>query len=93
MTTDNILNEENNEKENSQVEENSPEEEIPASQESQGETSNSEETAEQASSDSSFNEGDKVTGTVLKVEEKFVRAHIDGTDFEGIIPILSLIHI
>lgn len=87
MTTDNILNEENNEEENSQVEETSPEEENADSQESQGETSNSEETTDAESSVSSFNEGDKVTGTVFKVEEKFVRAHIDGTDFEGIIPI------
>ena len=87
MTTDNILNEENNEEENSQVEENSPEEKNEASQESQGETSNSEESADQEASVSSFSEGDKVTGTVFKVEEKFVRAHIDGTDFEGIIPI------
>lgn len=97
MTADNILNEENNEKndelENSQDEGNSPEEENQGSQEEQsqedvsvsGEQDDSEATADE--SDISFNEGDKVTGTVFKVEDKFVRAHIDGSDFEGIIPI------
>lgn len=97
MTADNILNEENNEKndelENSQDEVNSPEEENQGSQEEQsqedvsvsGEQDDSEATADE--SDISFNEGDKVTGTVFKVEDKFVRAHIDGSDFEGIIPI------
>jgi small subunit ribosomal protein S1 len=97
MTADNILNEENNEKneelENSQVEANSPEEENQGSQEAQsqedasvsGDKDDSEATADE--SDISFNEGDKVTGTIFKVEDKFVRAHIDGSDFEGIIPI------
>ncbi|CAM4148770.1 30S ribosomal protein S1 [Lacicoccus alkaliphilus] len=97
MTADNILNEENNEKndelENSQVEVNSPEEENQGSQEQQSQeddsTSGGQDDSEAASegSDVSFNEGDKVTGTVFKVEDKFVRAHIDGSDFEGIIPI------
>lgn len=97
MTADNILNEENNEKndelENSQDEVNSPEEENQGSQEEQsqedvsvsGEQDDSEATADESAI--SFNEGDKVTGTVFKVEDKFVRAHIDGSDFEGIIPI------
>ncbi len=95
MTADNILNEENNneennELENSQVEDNAPEEEEQESQPAEdapetGEEADSE-SAEDAS-ETSFNEGDKVTGTVFKVEDKYVRAHIDGTDFEGIIPI------
>lgn len=32
-----------------------------------------------------FNVGDTVSGTVYKIEDKFVKAHIDDSDFEGII--------
>ena len=37
-----------------------------------------------------FNIDDVVTGTVYKIEDKFIKAHIDGTDFEGIVPISQL---
>lgn len=37
-----------------------------------------------------FNIDDVVTGTVFKIEDKFIKVHIDGTDFEGIVPISQL---
>lgn len=37
-----------------------------------------------------FNIDDVVTGTVYKIEDKFIKAHIDGTEFEGIVPISQL---
>ena len=98
MTADNIMNEEsnneeNNELENSTIGDNSPEEENQVSEESQSQAEASEEGENPESettgneSEVSFSEGDKVTGTVFKVEDKYVRTHIDGSDFEGIIPI------
>lgn len=52
-----------------------------------------EETASESDTDTEeapFNEGDTVTGTVYKIEDKFVKAHLEGTDYEGIIPISQL---
>lgn len=72
MTTEDILNEENNE-ENNQTESDA------------SETDHSE-----ANSSSDYNVGDKVSGTVYKVEDKFIRAHLDGSDYEGIVPISQL---
>ncbi|KAA1040177.1 30S ribosomal protein S1 [Macrococcus equipercicus] len=37
-----------------------------------------------------INEGDKVTGTVQKLEDKHVVVHIDGAKYDGIIPISQL---
>lgn len=42
-----------------------------------------------------YNEGDRVTGKVTKIEEKSVTVEIDGAPFDGVIPIseLSSLHI
>ena len=39
---------------------------------------------------SEINEGDKVKGTVQKIEDKHVVVHIDGAKYDGIIPISQL---
>ncbi|WP_342387020.1 30S ribosomal protein S1 [Salinicoccus bachuensis] len=74
MTTDNIMNEENNEENN----EEQLNEEVNTSEETNGNTS------------SEFEIGDTVKGTVYKIEDKFVKAHIEDSDFEGIVPISQL---
>lgn len=73
MTTEDILNEENNEEVNNQTE---------------GDTEVDENT--EVNSSSGYNVGDKVSGTVYKVEDKFIRAHLDGSEYEGIVPISQL---
>ena len=42
-----------------------------------------------------YNEGDRVTGKVTKIEEKSVTVEITGAPFDGVIPIseLSSLHI
>lgn len=52
------------------------------------EVNTSEETGTNTSS--SFEIGDTVRGTVYKIEDKFVKAHIENSDFEGIVPISQL---
>ena len=74
MTTDNIMNEENNEESN----EEQLNEEVNTSEETDANTS------------SEFEIGDTVRGTVYKIEDKFVKAHIEDSDFEGIVPISQL---
>ncbi|GAB3072100.1 30S ribosomal protein S1 [Salinicoccus sesuvii] len=73
MTTENTVNEENNEELN---------------QENNEEVNTSEETS--ANTSSTFEIGDTVRGTVYKIEDKFVKAHIENSDFEGIVPISQL---
>lgn len=46
--------------------------------------------SEESNEDLPFNIGDVVSGTVYKIEDKFVKAHLDGSDFEGIVPISQL---
>ena len=42
-----------------------------------------------------YNEGDRVTGTITKIEEKSVTVEIAGAPFDGVIPIseISSLHI
>ncbi|SFK60023.1 30S ribosomal protein S1 [Salinicoccus halodurans] len=82
MTTDNIKNEENQEEvDNSSINENSNEvnEEVSA-----------EDTPQENEVSPGFEVGETVKGTVYKIEDKFVKAHIDDSDFEGIVPISQL---
>ncbi|WP_411844385.1 30S ribosomal protein S1 [Salinicoccus sp. HZC-1] len=82
MTTDNIKNEENQEEINdSSINEDSNE--VNEEVSTQG-------TEEENNVSSSFEVGETVTGTVYKIEDKFIKAHIDGSDFEGIVPISQL---
>lgn len=74
MTTENILNEQNNEENNGEQ----VNEEVNTSEEAESNTS------------SEFEIGDTVRGTVYKIEDKFVKAHIEDSDFEGIVPISQL---
>lgn len=78
------LNEENEENivDNDTTEDNEKEEEKKDEVESVESTESTEELP--------FNIDDVVTGTVYKIEDKFIKAHIDGTDFEGIVPISQL---
>lgn len=39
---------------------------------------------------SPFAVGDEVTGTIFNIEDKFVKVHVDDSDYEGIIPISQL---
>lgn len=73
MTTEDILNEDNNEEVNNQ----------------EGDTAEADNTND-VNSSSGYNVGDKLTGTVYKIEDKFVRAHLDDSDYEGIVPISQL---
>lgn|SRR5690625_4955713 len=82
MTTDNIKNEENQEEiDNSSINENAGgvNEEVSA-----------QDTPQENDVSSSFEVGETVKGTVYKIEDKFVKAHIDDSDFEGIVPISQL---
>lgn len=75
MTTEEMLNDENNEEEvNSEVN----------NDESQTEDNT------EISSSSDFNTGDKVSGTVYKVEDKFIKVELDDSEYEGIVPISQL---
>ncbi|WP_020008350.1 30S ribosomal protein S1 [Salinicoccus albus] len=50
----------------------------------------SDEVADEAAHQAEFEVGQTVSGTVYKIEDKFVKAHIEGSDFEGIVPISQL---
>src|SRR5699024_9325246 len=82
ITTENSKNEDNQEEvENPPINENADEvnEEVSA-----------EDAQQENEVSSSFEVGEAVSGTVYKIEDKFVKAHIDGSDFEGIVPISQL---
>lgn len=81
----------NNEEEVSNTEEVSTNDagETPESKETESDDS-VEEVKEETSEDAPFNIDDVVTGTVYKIEDKFIKAHLDGSDFEGIVPISQL---
>src|SRR5699024_6612851 len=50
----------------------------------------SDEVADEGTAQAEFEVGQTVSGTVYKIEDKFVKAHIEGSDFEGIVPISQL---
>ena len=50
----------------------------------------SDEAADEEKPQAEFEVGQTVSGTVYKIEDKFVKAHIEGSDFEGIVPISQL---
>ncbi|WP_052747221.1 30S ribosomal protein S1 [Salinicoccus sediminis] len=82
MTTDNFKNEENQEEiDNSSINENAGE---------VNEEMSAEDAQQENEVSSSFEVGETVRGTVYKIEDKFVKAHIDDSDFEGIVPISQL---
>ena len=82
MTTDNFKEQENNEEVN----------ETQVDEVTEGNVETTDSLPEENTTDSTgtFEVGDIVKGTVYKVEDKFVKAHIEDSDFEGIVPISQL---
>ncbi|GAA3725658.1 30S ribosomal protein S1 [Salinicoccus jeotgali] len=82
MTTDNFKEQENNEEVN----------ETQVDEVTEGNVETTDSLPEENTTDSvgTFEVGDVVKGTVYKVEDKFVKAHIEDSDFEGIVPISQL---
>ncbi|MFB9859891.1 30S ribosomal protein S1 [Salinicoccus siamensis] len=82
MTTDNFKEQENNEEVN--------ETQVDEVTEGNVETTDSLPEENTTESTGTFEVGDIVKGTVYKVEDKFVKVHIEDSDFEGIVPISQL---
>ena len=51
---------------------------------------NSEEIQNDLETNSPFEIGDQVTGTISSIEDKFVKVQVNDSDYEGIIPISQL---
>lgn len=92
MTTDNFKNEENQEETNLSTDnQDSIETNEDVSAQSDGDGNDEEiKSTEENATQTEFAVGQIVNGTVYKIEDKFVKTHIEGSDFEGIVPISQL---